>query len=142
LDFGDGEVIVAGQLVKAQLFLMWLGHSSATIMKAYPVQTLEIYFDGHVSAFDFFGGVPGQVWCDNLKTAVDNVLEGRNRQEQEAFVSFRSHYLLRPASATPASSGRKGDLGGGLATVAATDSCFRHTTWVSLNPKVEWTSRG
>jgi transposase len=93
LDFGEGEVIIAGQRVKAQLFLMWLGHSSATFMKAYPAQTQEIFFDGHVSAFGFFGGVAQQVWYDNLKAAVAKVLEGQNRQEQEGFVSFRSHYL-------------------------------------------------
>jgi transposase len=58
LDFGEGEVIIAGQRVKAQLFLMWLGHSSATFMKAYPAQTQEVFFDGHVSPFEFFGGVP------------------------------------------------------------------------------------
>jgi transposase len=94
LDFGEGEVIIDGQLVQAQLFLMWLGYSSATFMKAYPAQTQEIFFDGHVSAFSFFGGVPGQIWYDNLKAAVAKVLEGRNRQEQEAFVSFRSHHLF------------------------------------------------
>jgi len=94
LDFGEGEVIIAGQLVKAQLFLMWLGYSSATFMKAYPAQTQEIFFDGHVSAFEFFGGVLRQIWYDNLKAAVAKVLEGRNRQEQEGFISFRTHYLF------------------------------------------------
>jgi transposase len=94
VDFGEGEVIVAGQLVKAQLFVMWLGYSSATFLKAYPAQTQEIFLDGHVSAFSFFGGgVPHQIWYDNLKAAVAKVLEGRNRQEQETFTSFRSHYL-------------------------------------------------
>lgn len=94
IDFGEGDVIVAGKPVVAQLFLMWLGYSSATFMKAYPAQTQEVFFDGHAVAFDFFGGVPRQIWYDNLKIAVLKVLKGRNRQEQEAFVSFRSHYLF------------------------------------------------
>jgi transposase len=38
--------------------------------------------------------VPQQVWYDNLKIAVAKVLQGRNRQEQEAFISLRSHYLF------------------------------------------------
>lgn len=94
LDFGEAEVIIAGKVVVAQLFLMWLGYSGATFMKAYPAQPQEVFFDGHVSAFDFFGGVPRQVWYDNLKTAVLKVLKGRNRQEQEVFISLRSHYLF------------------------------------------------
>jgi transposase len=56
LDFGEGEVIIAGELVVAQLFLMWLGYSGATFMKAYPAQKQELFFDGHAAAFDFFGG--------------------------------------------------------------------------------------
>jgi transposase len=94
LDFGEGEVIIAGKQVVAQLLLVWLGYSSATFMKGYPAQTQEVFFDGHTSAFDFFGSVPRQIWYDNLKIAVLKVLKGSNRQEQEAFVSFRSHYLF------------------------------------------------
>src|SRR5690606_17406671 len=94
MDFGETEVIIAGEEVTAQLFLMWLGYSSATFMKAYPAQKQELFFDGHVAAFTFFGGVPHQLWYDNLKVAVHKVLQGRNRQEQEAFISLRSHYLF------------------------------------------------
>ena len=112
LDFGEGEIIIAGKLVVAQLFLMWLGYSSATFMKAYPAQTQEIFFDGHASAFDFFGGVPHQVWYDNLKVAVLKILKGRNRQEQEAFVSLRSHYLFEAHFCNPAAGWEKGGVEG------------------------------
>ena len=112
LDFGETEVIVAGRQVTAQLLVMWLGYSSATFMKAYPAQKQEIFFDGHASAFDFFGGVPDQIWYDNLKVAVRKVLEGRNRQEQEAFVSFRSHYLFEAQFCNPQSGWEKGGVEG------------------------------
>lgn len=112
IDFGEGDVIVADKLVVAQLFLMWLGYSSATFMKAYPAQTQEIFFDGHASAFDFFGGVPHQVWYDNLKVAVLKILKGRNRQEQEAFVSLRSHYLFEAHFCNPAAGWEKGGVEG------------------------------
>jgi transposase len=112
LDFGEGEVIIAGKLLKAQLFLMWLGYSSATFMKAYPAQTQEIFFDGHVSAFEFIGGVPRQIWYDNLKIAVLKVLKGRNRQEQETFVSFRSHYLFAAHFCNTAAGWEKGGVEG------------------------------
>ncbi len=36
VDFGEAEVIIAGELVKAQLFLIWLGYSGSTFVKAYP----------------------------------------------------------------------------------------------------------
>lgn len=112
VDFGEGEVIIAGRPVVAQLFLMWLGHSSATFMKAYPAQTQELFFDGHVAAFTFFGGVPRQIWYDNLKAAVAKVLQGRNRQEQEAFVSLRSHYLFAAHFCNPEAGWEKGGVEG------------------------------
>ena len=42
VDFGEAEVMVAGKVVRAQLFLMWLGYSSSTFLKAYPRQTQEV----------------------------------------------------------------------------------------------------
>lgn len=94
VDFGEAEVIIAGKMVKAQLFLIWLGYSGATFIKAYPGQSQEIFLDGQASGFEFFGGVPQQLWFDNLKVAVAKVLKGSKREEQERFVAFRSHYLF------------------------------------------------
>jgi transposase len=94
VDFGEADVIIAGEPVVAQLFVMWLGHSSATFVKAYPGQAQEVFFDGHLSGFDFWGGTPRQIWYDNLKLAVRKVLQGAHRQEQQAFIAFRSHYLF------------------------------------------------
>jgi transposase len=94
VDFGEAEVIIAGEKVQAQLFLIWLGYSGGTFVKAYPGQSQEIFFDGQVSAFEFFGGVPKQLWFDNLKAAVLKVLKGSKREEQQRFVALRSHYLF------------------------------------------------
>ena len=95
VDFGEAEVVVGGEKVKAQLFVMWLGYSGAMVMQAYPAATQEIFFAGHVAAFEFFGGVPQELWYDNLKSAVEKILKGGKREEQDSFISFRSHYLYR-----------------------------------------------
>ena len=44
VDFGEAEVIIAGKSVQAQLFLIWLGYSGGTFVKAYPGQSQEIFF--------------------------------------------------------------------------------------------------
>ena len=112
VDFGEAEVVVAGTVVTAQLFLLWLGYSSSTFLKAYPGQPQEVFFDGHAASFSFFGGVPRHIWYDNLKIAVAKVLEGRNRQEQEAFVSFRSYYLYEAHFCNTAAGWEKGGVEG------------------------------
>lgn len=81
VDFGEAEVIIAGKLVTAQLFVAWLGYSGATFVQGYPAATQEVFFSGHVAGFEFFGGVPREIWYDNLKIAVNKVLRGRNRKE-------------------------------------------------------------
>ncbi len=48
--------------------------------------------DGHVRAFEHFGGIPDVVRCDNLKAAVVKVLKGRDRVESDRFTAMRSHY--------------------------------------------------
>ena len=65
-------------------------------MMAFPNQKQEAFFEGHVRAFHHFRGIPHRISYDNLKVAVLRILEGRNRQEQEAFIVFRSHYLFEP----------------------------------------------
>lgn len=94
VDFGEAEVIIAGERVTAQLLLVWLGYSSGTFMKAAPGQTQEVFLDGLASSFEFFGGVPRELWFDNLKVAVNKILKGTRREQQQAFVAFRSHYLF------------------------------------------------
>jgi len=73
---------------------MRLNYSRTKFVMAFPFQKQEAFFEGHVQAFHFFGGVPRRIAYDNLKTAVYRILEGHNRQEQEAFIAFRSHYLF------------------------------------------------
>ena len=49
-------------------------------------------------AFAFFGGVPRKVIYDNLKTVVDAVFAGKERQFNRRFLALASHYLFEPPS--------------------------------------------
>lgn len=112
VDFGEAEVVINGEEVTAHLFVMWLGYSGATYVQAYPAEPQEVFFAGHVSAFEFFGGVPHELWYDNLSSAVRKVLKGRQREEQESFISFRTHYLYKAEYCNVASGWEKGGVEG------------------------------
>ena len=45
--------------------------------------------------------VHGRISYDNLTVAVRKVLQGRNREEQQSFIAFRSHYLFESHFASP-----------------------------------------
>jgi hypothetical protein len=83
----------------------------------FPTQRQECFFAGHVAAFEYLGGVPARLSYDNLKTAVKVVLEGKNRQEQERFVAFRSHYLFASRFCTPGQGHEKGGVEHGVGYV-------------------------
>lgn len=112
VDFGEAEVEIGGKVVTAQLFVVWLGYSGATYVQAYPAQPQEVFFAGHVSAFEFFGGIPREMWYDNLSNAVRKVLKGSEREESESFISFRTHYLYKAEYCNVASGWEKGGVEG------------------------------
>jgi transposase len=92
VDFGTIHVHVAGLLVELQLFIMRLSASGRAYPRAYLSEGQEVFLDGHVRAFEHFGGVPERIRYDNLKAAVARMLRGRGRVESDRFVALRSHY--------------------------------------------------
>jgi transposase len=114
VDWGEAEVILAQEQISVQLFIMRLCYSRRLFVMAFPSQKQEAFLEGHVQAFHHFQGVPRRIAYDNLKTAVQRVLEGRNRQEQRAFVLFRSHYLFDSRFCTPGQGHEKGRVEDGV----------------------------
>lgn len=92
VDFGTAGVYLAGTLVEVSMFVIRLSASGRSYTRAYLNEAQEVFLDGHVRAFEHFGGVPGRIRYDNLKAAVERVLTGRDRVESERFIAMRSHY--------------------------------------------------
>lgn len=92
VDFGEFYSWVAGQWIKCWMFVMRLSCSGKAFHAAFGTQAQEAFLEGHVLAFDHFGGVPGRIRYDNLKPAVTRILKGRDRDEAERFVALRSTY--------------------------------------------------
>lgn len=59
-----------GEVRQAQMFVAALGASNLTYAEASWSQSLSDWIGAHCRAFAFFGGVPAQVVCDNLKSGV------------------------------------------------------------------------
>ena len=66
VDFGEFYMTIAGQLVKVWLFVMRLSHSGRAFHVAYGTQAQEAFLEGHVLAFQHFGGVPGRIRYENV----------------------------------------------------------------------------
>jgi transposase len=92
-DFGEATVIIAGVTRKAALAVITLPYSDTYFLSAYPRECTETFQAGHVSGFEFFGGVPVRISYDNTTIAVSKVL-GRERVLTRAFRALESHHLF------------------------------------------------
>ena len=110
VDWGEAQVSIGGVSQTVQVFVMRLNYSRRSFVMAFPAQKQEAFFEGHVRAFEHFGGVPHRLSYDNLTTAVKPLVEGRNREEQRAFIAFRSYYLFASHFCTPGQGHEKGGV--------------------------------
>lgn len=94
VDFGHAEVIIGGERVTAAYLVMTLPHSDAFFVRVFPKECTESFQDGHVQAFEHFGGVPTRISYDNSKVAVAAITGARGRTPTREFLRLASHFLF------------------------------------------------
>ena len=94
VDFGYALAKVAGQLRKVAFFVMALPYSDAMFVMAFERECTETFWEGHVRAFEFIGGVPTRISYDNSKVAVSKITGSRARRITRGFAQLVSHYLF------------------------------------------------
>lgn len=110
VDWHTGWLIENGMQRKGQFFCMRLCYSKASFVIAYEHADLVSFLDGHVRAFEYFGGVPRRLAYDNLKSAVIHVGKGKDRVLNETFKKLRCHYLFDTRFCNVARGNEKGDV--------------------------------
>ena len=111
-DWGEALAIVKGIRTPFHFFCMRPKFSGKPFVRAYPCERQQAFFDAHVHAFNFFGGVFPTLVYDNLKSAVEKVLAGRNRIEQDAFRRLKAYYSFEARFCNPGSANEKGGVEG------------------------------
>lgn len=108
VDFGEVWVVLNGVKTKCHMFVFRLSYSGKAIHRIYPTQAQEAFLEGHIEAFNEVGGVPVRhIRYDNLTSAVSAVVfgQGRQRQENDRWLLFRSHYGFDPFYCQPGIAG-------------------------------------
>jgi transposase len=109
-DWSEDWVRINGVSTKLQIAHFKLSYSRAYFMRAYLTQSHEMLFDAHFHAFTAFGGIPERGIYDNMKTAVDKVGRGKQRQVNKRFYAMVGHYLFEPEFCNPAAGWEKGQV--------------------------------
>jgi len=127
-DWSEDWAIIAGERVKLQVAHFKLSHSRAFFVRAYLLQTHEMLFDAHYHAFMAWGGIPRRGIYDNMKTAVDKVRRGKDRDVNARFAAMVSHYLFDAEFCNPASGWEKGQIEKNVQDA-------RHRLWQKVAPQ-------
>ena len=109
-DWSEDHAVLSGERTKLQVAHIKLSHSRAFLLRAYLLQTHEMLFDAHWHGFRVFGGIPERGIYDNMRTAVDRVGRGKERQVNIRFLAMANHYVFAPEFCNPASGWEKGQV--------------------------------
>ena len=109
-DFFEVAVDEAGERRAAWKFLLRLMYSGRDFVWLYRHADQVAFLDGHVRAFQHFGGVVHRVVYDNLKSAVKRIVGLGERELSERFLALSSHYLFEPCFARPGEGHDKGGV--------------------------------
>jgi transposase len=92
-DFGEAKAVYRGRDIKVMFCVMSLPYSDAFFCQAFPRECTETFQEGHVRAFDFFGGVPKKISYDNSRIAVAKIVARRGDKVTKEFGRLQAHYL-------------------------------------------------
>jgi transposase len=109
-DWSHEIVVMDGVTTTVKVAHVRLCMSRMMFVRAYPRETQEMVFDAHDRAFAFFRGACGRGIYDNMKTAVETVFVGKDRQYNRRFLQMCSHHLVEPVACTPAAGWEKGQV--------------------------------
>ena len=109
-DWSEDWAVIGGERTKLQVAHFKLSYSRAFLVRAYLLQTHEMLFDAHAHAFRVLGGVPERGIYDNMRTAIDRIGAGKERQVNARFSAMASHYLFGAEFCNPASGWEKGQV--------------------------------
>jgi len=111
VDFFDVTVEEGGEFRRAWKFVIRLMYSGRDFAWLYDSCDKLSFLDGHVRAFEHFGGVPQRTIYDNLSAAVTRRVGVKGRLT-DRFAALASHYLFEPCFARPGEGHDKGGVEG------------------------------
>ena len=107
VDWCEVKIVLQGTIWKVPQFCAVLPYSYGIFSMVMPNMKMPCFFEAHVEAFQFFGGVPQRTLYDNLRTAVFEGF-GKNAVKQEQFKMLEAHYAFEAVFANRESGNEKG----------------------------------
>lgn len=111
VDFGDFKYYDAlDREHKGHALIVSFPYSNTGWMQVFPSENQECLLEGLKRIFYHIGGVPLRLRCDNMTTAVTQVLEGTERVISDGFYRFMFHHRFKADFCNPAKGNEKGNV--------------------------------
>ena len=110
-DFGYADFYENGKLHhEAKYLVLSFPYSNGRYLQLNYGENMECLLEGLVAMFEHIGGVPTEIWFDNTRTIVTDIIKGGGREVTERFQRFCEHYRFRPVFMNPEAGWEKGNV--------------------------------
>lgn len=110
-DFGYADFYENGRLYhEAKYLVLSFPHSNGGYLQLNYGENMECLLEGLVTMFEYIGGVPAEIWFDNTRTIVTEIIKGGSREVTGRFRRFCEHYRFKPVFMNPGSGWEKGNV--------------------------------
>ena len=111
VDFGEFKYYDAlGKAHTGHALIVSFPYSNTGWMQVFPSENQECLLEGLKRIFYHIGGVPIRLRCDNMTTAVAQVLRGKERVISDGFYRFMLHHRFSAEFCNPAKGNEKGHV--------------------------------
>ncbi len=111
VDFGEFKYYDgSGRACEGNALIVTFPYSNSGWMQVFKAENQECLLTGLKRIFYHIGGVPIRVRCDNMSTAVAQILEGAERVITDGFYRFMLHHRFKADFCTPAKGNEKGSV--------------------------------
>jgi transposase len=109
VDWGSAGVIQIGETRRRlSFFVMVLCHSRLAYVEFTCGECLEHFLGCHKNGLEYFGGTPGAILIDNLKTGVLSHPLGEPARFHPRYLDFAAHYGFEPRACNVRKANEKG----------------------------------
>lgn len=138
IDFGEKWIVVAGERVKAFVFVATLGYSRRTFARIYPAMRQQHWLEGLEATLQHFGGATEDCLVDNAKALVLK-WSGDTPHYHPEFEAFCYHWGMRPRACRPYRPRTKGKVESGVKYVKGNALGRRsYASWEAVHAHLEW----
>jgi len=109
-DFGSADFHESSKHHSGKYFVMSFPYSNGSYLQLHYGENMECLLESMEAIFEHIGGVPPEIWFDNTKTIVTNIIKGGGREITERFARFQEHYGFKSIFMNQASGWEKGSV--------------------------------